>query len=127
MTIRISDHNARVSNFDAVGEDNGISVVVTRKPNKGITNDGNAHIVEFFYPEITLQRAEGKPLADIVRSIKQSLYSGEFKDTTGLAERQEVNADEVARQQKVIHGGGAGPIRFFRTANGEAYGFTIRD
>ena len=64
-------------------------------------------------------------MADIVRSIKQSLYSGEFKDTTGLAERQEVNADEVARQQKVYHGGGAGPIRFFRTANGEAYGFTV--
>lgn len=99
VTIRISDHNAKVSNFDTVGEDNGISIVVTRKPNKGITNDGSAHIVEFFYPEISLQRAEGKPLAEIVRSIKQALYSGEFKDTTGLAERQEVNGEDVVRYQ----------------------------
>lgn len=52
VTIRISDHNANVLNFDAVGEDNGISIVLTRKPNKGITNDETAHtIVEFFYPE----------------------------------------------------------------------------
>lgn len=30
-------------------------------------------------------------MADIVGAIKQALYSGEFKDPTGLAERQEVN------------------------------------
>lgn len=104
VTIRISDHNAKVSNFDTVGEDNGISIVVTRKPNKGITNDGSAHIVEFFYPEISLQRAEGKPLVEIVESIKQALYSGEFKDTTGLAERQEVNGDDVVRYQLSVTG-----------------------
>lgn len=104
VTIRISDHNAKVSNFDTVGEDNGISIVVTRKPNKGITNDGSAHIVEFFYPEISLQRAEGKPLVEIVESIKQALYSGEFKDTTGLAERQEVNGEDVVRYQLSVAG-----------------------
>lgn len=104
VTIRISDHNAKVSNFDTVGEDNGISIVVTRKPNKGITNDGSAHIVEFFYPEISLQRAEGKPLVEIVESIKQALYSGEFKDTTGLAERQEVNGEDVVRYQLSVTG-----------------------
>ena len=98
VTIRLSNHNATVSNFDSVGESDGISIVVTRKPNKGITNDGMAHIVEFFYPEIALQRAEGKPLAEIAKSIKQVLYSGEFKDTTGLAEIQEVNRAELDRE-----------------------------
>lgn len=98
VTIRLSNHNATVSNFDSVGESDGISIVVTRKPNKGITNDGMAHIVEFFYPEIALQRAEGKPLAEIAKSIKQVLYSGEFKDTTGLAEVQEVNRAELDRE-----------------------------
>lgn len=98
VTIRLSNHNATVSNFDSVGESDGISIVVTRKPNKGITNDGMAHIVEFFYPEIALQRAEGKPLAEITKSIKQVLYSGEFKDTTGLAEIQEVNRAELDRE-----------------------------
>ena len=91
VTIRISDHNATSSNLDINGQDNAISIVVTNKSNVGITNDGNAHIVEYYYNAIKLRKAEGKPLADIVSAIKQALYSGEFKDPTGLAERQEVN------------------------------------
>lgn len=51
-------------------------------------------------------------MAQIVRSIQQALYSGEYKDTTGLAERGEVNANKGTK--------------FFRTSNGEAYGF-IKD
>ncbi len=111
VTIRLANHNAHASGFDHNRRDNGISIVISPKPNTGITNDGNAHIVEFYYDSIKLRRAAGKTLAEIVRSIEQALYSGEFKDTTGLAEVQEVNADEV--------------VRFFRTANGEAYGFTV--
>ena len=91
VTIRLADHNATVSNFDNRDENEGISIVVSAKDNNGITNDGDAHIVEYFYDSIDLRRADGKPLAEIVKSIKQSLYSGEYKDTTGLAERQEVN------------------------------------
>lgn len=91
VTIRLADHNATVSNFDNRDENEGISIVVSAKGNNGITNDGDAHIVEYFYDSIDLRRADGKPLAEIVKAIKQSLYSGEYKDTTGLAERQEVN------------------------------------
>ena len=114
VTIRLADHNAKVSTFDNHGELDGISIVVSPKSNEGIINDGNAHVTEYFYDAIKLRRAEGKPLAEIVKSIKQALYSGEFKDTTGLAEPQEVN---VSLQTK--------GIRFFRTASGEAYGFTV--
>lgn len=113
ITIRLSNHNAKVSNFDANGETDGISIVVSPKKSGGMTNDGKAHVVEYYYDAIKLRRAEGKPLADIVRSIKQALYSGEFEDTTGLAERQEVNAKITDH------------VRFFRTAKGEAYGFTV--
>ena len=113
ITIRLSNHNAKVSNFDANGETDGISIVVSPKKSGGMTNDGKAHVVEYYYDAIKLRRAEGKPLADIVRSIKQALYSGEFEDTTGLAERQEVNAEITDW------------VRFFRTAKGEAYGFTV--
>ena len=113
ITIRLSNHNAKVSNFDANGETDGISIVVSPKKSEGMTNDGKAHVVEYYYDAIKLRRAEGKPLADIVRSIKQALYSGEFEDTTGLAERQEVNAEITDR------------VRFLRTAKGEAYGFTV--
>lgn len=91
VTIRISDHNATSSNLDINGQNNAISIVVTNKNNIGIINDGNAHIVEYYYNAIKLRKAEGKPLADIAGAIKQALYSGEFKDPTGLAERQEVN------------------------------------
>ena len=51
--------------------------------------------VEYFYDAIKLRRAEGKPLAEIITSIQQALYSGEYKDTTGLAEVEEVNARNV--------------------------------
>lgn len=146
VIIRLADHNATVSNFDMRSELDGISIVVSPKKSAGITNDGDAHVVEYYYDAIKLRRAEGKPLADIVRSIKQVLYSGEFKDTTGLAERQEVNADDT-RQQKVSiikssdavtyddngnviplserFNEGNPDIRFFRTPDGDAYGFTV--
>ncbi len=106
VTIRLGNHNATVSNFDYRGEDNGISIVISKRSNEGITNDGNAHIVEYFYSEIALRKAYGKPLADIVRSIKDAIVSGEYKDTTGLAVREEVNAP-----------------KFYRTSTGEVYGF----
>lgn len=107
VTIRLANHNAKVSTFDNHNESEGISIVITANNNGKLINDGNAHVTEFYYNALKLRRAEGKPLADIVRSIKQALYSGEFKDTTGLAERQEVNADDLARLQKVYHGSGA--------------------
>ena len=118
VTIRLGNHNAKVSNFDNHGEKEGISIVVSPKENNGIIDDGDAHVMEYFYDAIKLRRAEGKPLAEIVKSIKQALYSGEFKDTTGLAEPQEVNA-----QMQTVEGEDG--KRFFRTANGEAYGYTV--
>ena len=111
VTIRVSNHNARVSFFDKNEEDNGISIVISNYRNKGLLNDGSAHIVEFFYPKQSLQRSEVKPLVEIIKSISEALNSGKFEDTTGIAQRQEVNAD-------IDH------VRFFRTADGEAYGFT---
>lgn len=113
VTIRLADHNAHTSGFDYSGKDNGISIVISAKKNSGINNGGNAHIVEYYYDAIKLRRANGKPLADIVRAIQQSLYSGEFKDPTGLAEREEVNVSSTANE-----------VKFLRTDSGEVYGFT---
>ena len=121
VTIRLADHNAKVSNFDRRNELRGISIVVSAKKSAGITNDGDAHIVEYYYDAIKLRKAEGKPLAEIVRSIQQALYSGEFKDTTGLAERQEVNADNL-REHRVYHGSGAEFEAFDHSHMGEGEG-----
>ena len=97
FTIRLADHNAKVSTFDIHNEKDGISIIITAKSNEGIQNDGDAHIVEYFYDSIKLRKADGKPLVEILKSIKQTLYSGEYKDTTGLAEREEVNIRDGVR------------------------------
>lgn len=91
VTIRLADHNAKVSTFDNHGEKEGISIVVTPKNNTGLINDGGAHVVEYYYNAVKLRRSENKPLVEILKSIKQSLYSGVYKDNTGLAERDEAN------------------------------------
>lgn len=119
VTIRLADHNATVSNFDIKNESEGISIVVSAKKSEGIYNDGDAHIVEYYYDAIKLRKAEGKPLADIVKSIKQALYSGVFNDSTGLAEYQEVNIPEF---HIVYHGSGAKFDEFDHSHMGEGEG-----
>lgn len=110
VTIRLSNHNAKVSTFDAHDEAEGISIVVTPKENKGISNDGNAHVTEFYYNAIKLRRADGKPLVEILKSIKQALYSGAYTDNTGLAEVKEVNVPAANDGQ---------------TKSGKVYGWTV--
>lgn len=91
VTIRVSNHNARVSFFDENGEENGISIVISSHKNKGVLNDGKAHLVDYFYPKQSIERSGSKPLADIVKCVSKALDSGKFDDTTGIAQRQEVN------------------------------------
>ena len=126
VTIRLADHNATVSNFDNRDENEGISIVVSAKDNNGITNDGDAHIVEYFYDSIDLRRADGKPLAEIVKSIKQSLYSGEYKDTTGLAERQEVNGTRfrITKEEQSIIDHAKTDGTYMKAPNGESTNLT---
>ena len=119
FTIRLANHNAKVSTFDNHDENEGISIVVTAQDNNGVTNDGNAHLVEFFYDAIKLRKADGKPLVEILKSIKQALYSGEYKDNTGLAVREEVNIPEM---MTVFHGSGAKFDRFDHSFMGTGEG-----
>lgn len=119
VRIRLADHNVKVLNYDNAGINNGISIVISRKPNKGITNNGDAHLVEFFYSDKKISKADGKPLVEILKSIKQALYSGEYKDNTGLAVREEVNIPEM---MTVFHGSGAQFDRFDHTFMGTGEG-----
>ena len=121
FTVRLANHNTTVKQFDHNGETEGVSIVVSGTDNNGITNDGNAHVVEFFYAEKALREATGKPLVSIIRSIEQMLYSGEYKDTTGLAQPEEVNAD-VVREMRVFHGSGADYNRIDHSHIGEGEG-----
>lgn len=121
VTIRVSNHNARVSFFDKNGEEDGISIVISSHKNKGLLNDGNAHIVEYFYPKQSLERADSKPLSDIIKSVSNALNSGKFEDTTGLAQRQEVNGETI-REHRVYHGSGADFDHFDHSHMGEGEG-----
>ena len=96
LTLRISNHNATVSNFDNEGEKEGVSIIITSQPSTGIVNDGQAHIVEYFYRKKDLWNAYGHPIVDILDSIKELLETGEYTDTTGLATREEVNVPEFS-------------------------------
>ena len=60
--------------------------------------DGNAHIIEY-----------------------DALAGEEFKDTTGLAEREEVNGSSV-REHRVYHGSGADFDAFDHSHMGEGEG-----
>ncbi len=121
VTIRVSNHNARVSFFDKNGEEDGISIVISSHKNKGLLNDGNAHIVEYFYPKQSLERADSKPLSDIIKSVSDALNSGKFEDTIGLAQRQEVNGATI-REHRVYHGSGADFEAFDHSHMGEGEG-----
>ena len=123
VTIRISNHNATTSNFDKNGEGNGISIVISRKPNGGIKNDGNAHVTEFFYSDKKLHNADGSPIADIIGSLEQTLYSGEYKDATGLAEVEEVNRQDFVEAQNVYDN--IEQIETFETPDGTVYGWAV--
>ena len=91
VTIRLSNNGATASKLDANNETNAVSIVIANSYD-GITNDGEAHIVEYFYDAIKLRKADGKPLVGIINSLKQTLYSGKYVDNTGIAEIKEVNA-----------------------------------
>lgn len=125
FTLRLSNHNATVANFDNNGETNGISIVISRHDDKGITNNGNAHIVEYFYPQMALVKADGTPIVDIIGALEQTMYSGEYTDPTGLAQRQEVNIPAEFDSPEfsiVYHGSGNKFSHFDHSHMGEGEG-----
>ncbi len=91
FTLRVSNHNAKVNNFDKNDEAEGISVVVSNYANTGLKNDGKAHVTEFFYRRADINRSKGKPLVEILYALQKMLQTGEYVDTTGLAYVEEVN------------------------------------
>ena len=48
LSNRLSNHNATVSYFDKNGEMEGLSIVIDRYANRGITNDGDAQCNRIF-------------------------------------------------------------------------------
>lgn len=59
------------------------------------------------------------PLAKLLKGVEKAYDKGKYL----LEESKKRSAG--LREQRVFHGSGADGVRFFRTANGEAYGFTV--
>ena len=59
------------------------------------------------------------PLAKLLKGVEKAYDKGKYL----LEESKKRSAG--LREQRVYHGSGADGVRFFRTANGEAYGFTV--
>ena len=95
VTLRISNHNANVEHFDANGETEEISIVVTNRKDRGLQGDGVAHVVEFFYGKRALERAGSQSMANIIRSLEGALETGIYIDATGIAHVDEANAPDV--------------------------------
>ena len=60
-------------------------------------------------------------MAEMIRSVSDALVGEEFKDTTGLAEREEVNGSSV-REHRVYHSSGADFDAFDHSHMGEGEG-----
>lgn len=112
VTLRISDHGAFVDNFDIRNEEEGISIVVARKKDKNLKEEGKAHVVEFFYSDKKLNKSEDFPLPEIMKSLRQTLFNGEYIDNTYIAEQKEVNARFLKDKSGTIYGW---------TSNGKIY------
>lgn len=124
VTLRLSNHNATVSNFDNEGESEGVSIVISAHPSAGIRNDGEAHVIEYFYRKKDLWDAYGTPLADILGDISELLRTGEYRDTTGLAKVEEVNQQDFIEAQNVYENTSE-QIETFETPDGRVYGWAV--
>ncbi len=96
----------------------GLDVVTDSEEMQRVIDRLNGRV---FYPKRALENAEGKPLAEMIRSVSDALAGEEFKDTTGLAEREEVNGSSV-REHRVYHGSGADFDAFDHSHMGEGEG-----
>ena len=92
ITLRVSNHNSKLKEFEDRYEDEGVSIVISRKKNKRIDrtdSTGKSHVDEFFYPKQGLERSQGRPLVQILESIEEFLATGVYVDKTGLAQPED--------------------------------------
>ncbi len=80
FTIRLANHNAKVSNFNNHEESEGISIVITSQKNNGVTNDGDAHIVEFFYDSIKIIERDTQNVPRLTKQKVENTFGGIWID-----------------------------------------------
>ena len=67
----------------------GLDVVTDSEEMQRVIDRPNGRV---FYPKRALENAEGKPLAEMIRSVSDALAGEEFKDTAGLPSARRLTA-----------------------------------
>lgn len=80
FTIRLVNHNTKVSNFDNHEDSEGISIVITSQKNNGVTNDGDAYIVEFFYDSIKIIERDTQNVPRLTKQKVENTFCGIWID-----------------------------------------------
>ena len=93
VTLRISNHNAAVANFDNHGATDGVSIIITQYSNKGLKNNGVAHVAEIFLDKKDIKANNNSPLSAVANGISQFLQTGELNGELfpAYAQYEEVN------------------------------------
>ena len=107
ITLRVSNHNSKLKEFEERHEDEGVSIVISRKKNKKIDrkdSTGKSHIDEFFYPKQSLERSQGRPLVQILESIEEFLTTGVYVDKSGIAQPEDSNGIRFRKDDATLIG-----------------------
>ena len=80
FTIRLANHNTKVSNFDNHEDSEGISIVIASQKNNAVTNDGDAHIVEFFYDSIKIIERDTQNVPRLTKQKVENTFGGIWID-----------------------------------------------
>ena len=107
VTLRVSNHNSSLKEFELRNEDEGVSIIISAKKNKKIDrtdSTGKSHVDEFFYPKQSLERSQGRPLVQILESIEEFLTTGVYVDKTGIAQPEDSNGIRFKKDDATLIG-----------------------
>ena len=116
IAIRISNHNAKGDNFEQDNADNNLSIVVERYKYYN-ANNSNIEYTEVTIPYEVYQTKPTEVIDAIVNGVNDTLADKEFSLSSELGTVEKKGGEQAYTGNK--------NVRFFRTANGEAYGFTV--
>ena len=107
VTLRVSNHNSSLKEFELRNENEGVSIIISAKKNKKIDRTGStgkSHVDEFFYPKQSLERSQGRPLVQILESIEEFITTGVYVDKTGIAQPEDSNGFRFKKDDATLIG-----------------------
>ena len=116
IAIRISNHTAKGDNFKQDNADSNLSIVIEQYKYDNAT-DSNVEYTEVTIPYEAYRNKPTEVIDAIVNGVNDTLADKEFSLSSELGTVEKKGGEQANTGNK--------NVRFFRTANGEAYGFTV--